>query len=66
MKQTKLFISQYWDKFYAKTIKELKEQVWPWKIDKMYIDKKNWDTIQTGYVIWQLRLNRFIPFEKIV
>lgn len=63
MKPTKLYLSQYWDKFYAKTLKELKEKVWGWRVSKMYVDKKDWTTVHNWYVIWNLWLSAFIPYE---
>lgn len=60
-KQLKLFMSQYGDMFYAKTIKELREQI-PGRCLKMYIDRKG-ETLHVGYVIGKLWLKMYIPFE---
>ena len=48
MKVTKLFVDQYGQKFYAKTVKELKEQL-PGRIRKMYVDGKNGGVFHVGY-----------------
>lgn len=60
-KQMKLFVSQYGDKFYAKTIKELREQI-PGRCSKMYIDRKG-KTLHVGYVIGKLWLAMYAPIE---
>lgn len=59
---TKLYISQYGDRFYAKTLKELRQQI-PGCCSKMYVDR-NGKTLDIGYVIDQLWLTAYIPFEK--
>ena len=58
----KLYISQYGDKFYAKTLKELREQI-PGRCSKMYVDR-NGKTFEVGYVIGQLWLTTYVPLEK--
>lgn len=61
-----MFISQYGDKYTAYTIKDLKEQVWPWKVFKIYQDKKDGSTVHTWYGIGSLWFNMFIPLEILV
>ena len=58
----KLYISQYGDKFYAKTLKELRQQI-PGRCSKMYVDR-NGKTLDIGYVIGQLWLTAYQPIEK--
>jgi hypothetical protein len=59
-----LYISQYGDKFYARTVKSLKEDnCLPGKISKMYIDKKDGTTKHIGYVIGGLWLTAYTPYE---
>ena len=60
----KLYISQYGDKFYAKTLKELRQQI-PGRCSKMYVDR-NGKTLDIGYVIGQLWLIAYQPIEKEV
>ena len=60
----KLYISQYGDRFYAKTLKELREQI-PGRCSKMYVDR-NGKTLDIGYVIGQLWLIAYQPIEKEV
>lgn len=60
----KLYISQYGDRFYAKTLKELREQI-PGRCSKMYVDRKG-KTLDIGYVIDQLWLTAYQPIEKEV
>ena len=61
MKPVKLFVSQYGDRFYARTIKELREQI-PGRCSKMYVDRKG-ETIHVGYVVGRLWLTAYIPME---
>jgi hypothetical protein len=61
-KQTTLYIDQYGNKFYAKTRKELKEQI-PGRIGKMYIDKENGQSACIGYVIGQHWLTAYQRVE---
>lgn len=63
IKQTKLFINQYGDRYYAKTVKELKEKVGSGKVFKIYCDKKDGSVVQTGYGIGRQWFDMFIPFE---
>ena len=65
IKETQLAISQYGDKFYFKTVKELREQI-PGRCSKMYIDGKDGKTYHVGYVIGQLWLTIYIPYRKEV
>jgi DNA polymerase/3'-5' exonuclease PolX len=61
-----LYISQYSDKYWARTLKELKEKVGPGKVSIMYVDKKDGRTVRAGYVIGRLWLTAFMPYEKEV
>lgn len=45
-----LFIDQYGTTYFAKTLKELREQI-PGRCSKMYVDTKEGITLHVGYVI---------------
>lgn len=64
----KLFISQYGEKFYANTVKELRSQInmGGSRVSKMYVDTKDGRTKHVGYVIGDRWLDMFIPYEKEV
>lgn len=59
----KLYIDQYGNKFWARTLKELRAQI-PGRCSKMYVDKKDGSTVHTGYVIGQHWLTAFVPWEQ--
>jgi len=63
-KENILYISQYGDPFWARTVRELREKVGGGKITKMYVDKKDGGTVHCGYVIGNLWLSAFMPLEK--
>lgn len=64
-KQT-LYIDQYGCRFWAKTVKELREQIGMGggRVDKMYIDKKDGRTVHAGYVIGQHWLTAYQQEEN--
>ena len=57
-----LFIDQYGNKYWASTVKELREQI-PGRCSKMYVDKTDGRTMHVGYVIGQHWLTMFRHFE---
>lgn len=56
-----LFLDQYGNRFYSRTVRELREQV-PGRLSKMYRDTKS-GTLHVGYVIGQHWLTAFQPVE---
>ena len=46
-KPTRLFIDQWGNRYYAQTIKELREQI-PGRCGKMYVDSKTLGTLHVG------------------
>lgn len=50
-KEYKLYVDQYGDTVYARTLKELQEKAGGGKIDKMCVDKTDGSTVHTGYVV---------------
>lgn len=63
MKVTKLYVSQYGGRYYAKTLKDLKAKVGGGSVSIMYTDKKDGSTVKSGYVIGNLWLTAYVPFE---
>jgi len=51
MKWAKLYINQYGERFYARTLRELKESVGGGKIEKMFRDSVDGKSYHVGYVI---------------
>lgn len=59
----KLYIDQYGNKFWARTLKELRAQI-SGPCSKMYVDKKDGSTVHCGYVIGEHWLTAFVPWER--
>lgn len=57
-----LFVDQYGTKFYARTLKELCEQI-PGKVSKMYHESTDGTVYHVGYVIGQHWLNGYITYR---
>ena len=60
--QMTLYLDQRGNPFWAKTLKELREQV-KGAVNKMYVDKKDGSTKHVGYVIGDHWLTAHIPYE---
>lgn len=60
-----LYIDQYGNRFYAHTVKELRDQIGMGKsrVSKMYRDKVDGRTVHVGYVIGQHWLTAYQPLE---
>lgn len=60
-----LFIDQYGNRFTSKTVKELRAQIGGGgsRVSKMFCDKKDGRTVQTGYVIGSHWLTAYRPVE---
>lgn len=60
-----LYLDQYGNKFWAKTIKELRKQIGMGgsKVSKMYADNKSGATVHVGYVVGQHWLTAFKRVE---
>jgi len=63
LKPSLLYIDQYGDKFWARTIKELCEKMGVSKASKMY-DDFDGKSYQVGYVIGDHWLLEFTPMRK--
>jgi len=61
-----LYISQYGDPYWARTVKELRQKIGGGKISKMYVHKKDGRTVHCGYVIGRFWLTAYEPVERPV
>lgn len=59
--KTTLFIDQYGNRFFSRTVRELRSQV-PGRLAKMYRDTER-GTVHVGYVIGRHWLTAFQPVE---
>ncbi len=64
----KLYIDQYGNKFYARTVKELREKIGGGTVSKMYCDgSKDFPGVfHVGYVIGSHWLTAFTPMRNPV
>lgn len=62
----KLFIDQWGNKFFARTLKELRAQIGGGgsRVSIMYRDKKDGRTVKCGYVIGGHWLSAYAPVEQ--
>ncbi len=58
-----LWVNQYGDVQWARTMKELKGKVGPGQVSKMYTDKNDGRVVHTGYVIGNNWWQKFQPVE---
>lgn len=61
-----LWIDQYGQPVWARTVKELREKCGGGRVFKIYADKKDGRTVLTGYGIGRRWFNRFAPVEITV
>lgn len=57
-----LYVDQYGNNWYARTVKELREQIGG-SVQKMYEDKTNGSAVHIGYVVGQHWCRAFQPVE---
>ena len=65
-KKPTLYLDQYGNRFWAKTVKELREQIGMGgsRVSKMYRDKKNGGVVHVGYVVGSHWLTAYQPVER--
>jgi hypothetical protein len=63
MKPHHLFIDQYGEPVWARTVKELRAKAGDGRVSKMYTDKKDGRTVHSGYVVGRRWFSRFAPVE---
>lgn len=61
-----LYLDQYGNRFWAKTIKELRNQIGMGgsRVSKMYRDKKDGRIVHVGYVVGSHWLTAYQPVER--
>ena len=63
MKTTKLYVDQWGNKWFAKTVKELCRNVGYSKARRMYHDKKDGSIRHVGYVVGPHWCTAYVPYE---
>ena len=58
-----LWLDQYAQPIWARTIKELREKAGGGRVFKIYADKRNGRTVQTGYGVGRRWFTRYQPVE---
>lgn len=58
-----LYIDQYGEHIWARTVADLREQAGGGTVSKMYCDLKDGRTVHQGYVVGKLWFRAFIPYE---
>ena len=59
-----LYIDQFGARIWARTVKQLREQVGGGRVSKMYVDKLDGRTVHIGYVIGKHWLAAYVPLER--
>ena len=57
-----LYLDQYGNKWFARTVKDLREQIGG-AVSKMYVDKKKGPPVHIGYVVGQHWCTAYAPVE---
>lgn len=64
MKSARLFIDQYGERFFACTVKDLRDQVGGGRCQRMFRDKASGPPVHVGYVIGHHWLTEYAPVER--
>ena len=59
-----LYVDQWGNKFYARTIKELREKIGGGRVSKMYVDREG-RAYHSGYVVGRHWCEAYIPYVKL-
>jgi hypothetical protein len=59
-----LYIDQYGQRWYARTVRELRQKVGGGRVSRMYIDKKDGSTVHIGYVVGPHWCSAYAPVER--
>lgn len=62
--QLTLFIDQYGQPIWARTVKELRAKVGGGRVSKQYCDKKDGRTVHNGYVVGDRWFTAYRPIEQ--
>lgn len=63
-KPYRLFVDQFGNKFWARTVRELRTEVGGGSVSKMYVDKEDGRTYHVGYVIGTYWLTEYAVRER--
>jgi hypothetical protein len=63
MKPNHLFLDQFGEPIWARTVKELREKVGGGRVSTMYRDKKDGSVVRCGYVVGRRSFSRLTPVE---
>ena len=58
-----MFIDQYGETIWCRTVKELRERASGGKVSKQYVDKNDGRTVHNGYVVGSRWFTAFKPVE---
>jgi hypothetical protein len=64
-KQVTLYVSQYGDRFYSYTLKELRSKI-SGRCSRMLVDGVDGEIYHVGYVIGDLWLTAYSPLRKAI
>jgi hypothetical protein len=64
--KTILYIDQYGNKWWARSVRELRGKIGGGRVSKMYCDKKDGSAVHTGYVVGIHWCSAYVPFEARV
>jgi hypothetical protein len=64
-KPYRLFVDQYGQTVFARTVKELHEKGGPGRVSKMYRDTKDGRTLHVGYVVGRRWFDEYAPVERL-
>jgi hypothetical protein len=64
VKSALLYIDQYGSPVWARTVSELRDRAGGGRVSKMYCDKLDGRTVQTGYVVGKRWFSAYAPVEK--
>ena len=62
-KQATLYLDQFGNKWFARTVRELRTQIGGGRVSKMYRDKADGRAVHVGYVIGKHWCAGYLPME---
>lgn len=62
--KTMLYLDQWGNRYFAKTVRELREKLGGGRVSKMYRDTKDGDVVHTGYVVGAHWCEAFAPVRN--
>ena len=60
-----LYLDQYGNKWFAKSVKDLREMLGGGRVTKMYADGKDGKTYHVGYVVGKLWCTPYVPYRVV-